>query len=200
MEYEARPRKATGEKKRPRNESPAFSGPTHAVIPQKPRAIAPKSIPSMKPVLGTVPWVPTPAVQSTVKVAVGKNDRVPSEIAAKFETTVDGKLLWFQQPPLDVVPPANAVHSIKYLEWKMKQGMVGDGPGADGEVGEAEEVEPVPAAKRVKVSVQMLESVTQGELVVGRRRDALVRALIHLFSSLKRTRRGLQEASRRAAR
>lgn len=105
--------------------------------------------------MGTVPWVPTPALPTPIKVSVGKNDRVPADVAAKFDTTADGKLLWFQQPPIDVVPPTKPVHSIKYLEWKLSR----PERTMDVEVGAAPAQT---AAKAPQVEPGLLESVTKG--------------------------------------
>lgn len=110
---------------------------------------------SGKPAIGTVPWIPTPSVPSAIKVSVGKSDRVNPEVASKFATTIDGKLLWFQQPPIDVVQPPKPMHSLKYLEWKLAQGR--------------REVEVEPPRKRARVEgaeagAELLESVTQGML------------------------------------
>ncbi|KAI9031186.1 Bromodomain-containing protein [Hyaloraphidium curvatum] len=163
MDYDAprgRKHKSDGgerQPKRQRNDTPpALPHAIHVAAPLKARVTpASKALAAnVKPQLGTVPWVPTPAIASPIRVAVGRNDRVPADVAAKFETTVDGKLLWFQQPPLDVVPPAQAVHSPKYLEWKMRRRE------ATRTVEQVVEVRP--AQPPVKVTPAALATVVEG--------------------------------------
>ncbi|KAJ1556322.1 hypothetical protein HK405_002012 [Cladochytrium tenue] len=38
-----------------------------------------------------------------------------------FDRTADGDLKWYAGPPLDVVPPHQASHSLQYIQWKLKK-------------------------------------------------------------------------------
>lgn len=42
-------------------------------------------------------------------------------IVSKFDTTKDGKVMWFSAPPVQVLSRQVLTHSLPYMKWKCAQ-------------------------------------------------------------------------------